>query len=391
QLLLLKRGGEEIYFGPLGRHSYKLISYFEVRRFPVGIQIQIQNGVQGVSKIKDKYNPATWMLEVTSMSNEEAIGVNFAEIYKNSDLYRTNKAMIRKFSVPDPNSEELHFPTKYSRSLWTQCKACLWKQACSYWKNPPYTAVKLLFTTFIAVMCGTLFWNLGSKRDNKQDIFNAMGSMYAALIFLGVQNASSAQPVVAIERTVFYRERAAGLYSAMPYAFGQVAIEIPYVFVQTMVYSVIVYSMIGFEWTAAKFLWYLFFMYFTLLYFTLYGMMTVAVSPNPNMANIIATFFYSLWNLFSGFVVPLSRIPVWWKWFYYVCPFAWTLDGLIASQFGDIGTRLVTGETVADFIHAYFDFKYDHLWYVALIVVGFTVLFGFTFAYSIKAFNFQKR
>lgn len=31
QLLLLKRGGEEIYVGPLGRHSSHLIKYFEVR------------------------------------------------------------------------------------------------------------------------------------------------------------------------------------------------------------------------------------------------------------------------------------------------------------------------------------------------------------------------
>jgi len=55
-----------------------------------------------------------------------------------------------------------------------------------------------------------------------QDLNNAMGSMYAAVLFIGVQNASSVQPVVAIERTVFYREKAAGMYSALPYAFGQV-------------------------------------------------------------------------------------------------------------------------------------------------------------------------
>lgn len=52
-----------------------------------------------------------------------------------------------------------------------------------------------------------------------------MGSMYAAVLFLGVQNASAVQPVVAVERTVFYRERAAGMYSAFPYAFGQVKFE----------------------------------------------------------------------------------------------------------------------------------------------------------------------
>lgn len=49
-----------------------------------------------------------------------------------------------------------------------------------------------------------------------------MGSMYAAVIFIGIENAATVQPVVAVERTVFYRERAAGMYSALPYAFAQV-------------------------------------------------------------------------------------------------------------------------------------------------------------------------
>ena len=64
--------------------------------------------------------------------------------------------------------------------------------------------------------------HMGKCRTFQQDLSNAMGSMYAAVLFLGVQNASSVQPVVDVERTVFYRERAAGMYSAMPYAFAQV-------------------------------------------------------------------------------------------------------------------------------------------------------------------------
>ncbi|KAG6387940.1 hypothetical protein SASPL_153136 [Salvia splendens] len=365
ELLLLKRGGEEIYVGPLGRHSSHLIKYFE--------------GIQGISNIKDGYNPATWMLDITAAAQEAALGVDFNQIYRNSELYMRNKALIKELSEPAPGSRDLHFPKQYSQTFWTQCMACLWKQHWSYWRNPPYTAVRLLFTTFIAVM----------KRQ--QDIFNAMGSMYAAVLFLGVQNATSVQPIVAVERTVFYRERAAGMYSALPYAFGQAMVELPNLLVQTLIYGVIVYAMIGFEWTVVKFFWYLFFMYFTLLYFTLYGMMTVAVTPNHNIAAIISSAFYAVWNIFSGFIVPKTRIPVWWRWYYYVCPISWSLYGLVASQFGDIETMLDTNETVADFVMNYFDFKHDFVGYVAVIIVGISVLFGFIFAFSIRAFNFQKR
>lgn len=74
ELFLMKRGGEEIYVGPLGHNSCHLIQYFE--------------GVQGVKKIKDGYNPATWMLEVTTLAQEDILGINFAEVYRNSGLYR---------------------------------------------------------------------------------------------------------------------------------------------------------------------------------------------------------------------------------------------------------------------------------------------------------------
>nr|GMD83826.1 pleiotropic drug resistance protein 1-like [Ipomoea batatas] len=377
ELLLLKRGGEEIYVGPLGRHCSQLIRYFET--------------INGVQRIREGYNPATWMLEITSEAQEGGLGIDFAEVYRNSELYRRNKALIQELSKPALGSKDLYFPTKYSQSFFTQCMACLWKQHWSYWRNPPYTAVRLMFTTFNALLFGTIFWGIGPKRKTQQDLFNAMGCMYAAVVFLGVQNATSVQPVVAIERTVFYRERAAGMYSALPYAFGQVVIELPHLFVQTLIYGIIVYAMIGFEWTAAKFLWFIFFMYFTLLYFTLYGMMTVAVTPNHNIAAIISSAFYGFWNLFSGFIIPKTRIPVWWRWYYYICPVSWTLYGLIASQFGDVKEKLDTNETVKDFVKSFFDFDHDFVGYVATIIVGICVMFGFIFAFSIKAFNFQTR
>lgn len=47
--------------------------------------------------------------------------------------------------------------------------------------------------------------------------------MYIAVLFIGVTNATAVQPVVSVERFVSYRERAAGMYSALPFAFAQVS------------------------------------------------------------------------------------------------------------------------------------------------------------------------
>ncbi|KAJ6346921.1 hypothetical protein OIU76_003582 [Salix suchowensis] len=381
ELFLMKQGGEEIYVGPLGHHSAHLIKYFEE--------------IERVSKIKDGYNPATWMLEVTASSQEMAMEVDFANIYKNSDLFRRNKALIAELSTLAPGSKDIYFPTQYSTSFFTQCMACLWKQHWSYWRNPPYTAVRFLFTQCMACLFGTLFWDMGSKVETTQELSNAIGSMYAAVLFLGFQNGTAVQPVVSVERTVFYREKAAGMYSALPYAFAQALIELPYVFVQAAVYGVIVYAMIGFEWSAAKFLWYLFFMYFTLLYFTFYGMMAVAVTPNHHIAAIVSTSFYAIWNLFSGFIIPRTLIPIWWRWYYWGCPVSWSLYGLIVSQYGDIQEPITisinTTQTVEAYVKDYLGFDHDFLGVVGAVVLGWTILFAFIFAFSIKAFNFQRR
>jgi len=60
------------------------------------------------------------------------------------------------------------------------------------------------------------------SRNNEQDIFNIMGSMFLATIYLGTNNCSLVLPIIARERAVLYRERFAGMYSSWAYAMAQV-------------------------------------------------------------------------------------------------------------------------------------------------------------------------
>lgn len=54
----------------------------------VFIFILFIQGISGIPSIPDGYNPATWMLEVTSPAVEQRIGGDFADIYRNSAQYR---------------------------------------------------------------------------------------------------------------------------------------------------------------------------------------------------------------------------------------------------------------------------------------------------------------
>lgn len=44
--------------------------------------------IPGIMPIPNGYNPATWMLEISTPAAEERIGKDFAVIYMNSEQYR---------------------------------------------------------------------------------------------------------------------------------------------------------------------------------------------------------------------------------------------------------------------------------------------------------------
>ncbi|PON76076.1 ABC-2 type transporter [Parasponia andersonii] len=247
---------------------------------------------EAFDEIKEGYNPATWVLEVSSNAVEVHLGIDFAQVYAHSDLYPRNEEVIKQLSTPQPGSKDLYFPTKYSQSFMTQCKAYFWKQHRSYWRNSHCNAIRFFMTIVIGILFG------------QRDLSNLLGVTYSAVLFLGDTNTSAVQSVVAIERTVFCRERAAGMYSELPYAFAQLAIETIYVAVQTLVYSLLLYSMIGFQWNVDKFFYFFYFIFTCFTYFSMYGMMVVALTPGHEIAAIVVSFFLSFWNLFSGFLIP---------------------------------------------------------------------------------------
>ncbi|CAN1217741.1 ABC transporter G family member 33, partial [Linum perenne] len=304
-LILLKAGGRIIYSGPMGHHSSNVIDYFE--------------RIEGVPKIKSNYNPATWMLEVTSESSEAKLGVDFAQLYNKSALFESIQEFISSLSL--------------------------------------------------------IIHNVG-------------------VIFLGINNCSSVLQYVATERTVMYRERFAGMYSTWSFSFAQVSVEVPYLLSQAVLFTAITYPMIGYYPSATKVLWFCYTMFCSLAYFNYLGMLLVSLTPNFMIASILQSIFYTNYNLFTGFLIPLPKVPKWWLWLYYLTPTSWSLNGLLTSQYGDIEKELTVfgqQEKVAEFLKTYFGFNHEQLGLVAAVLIAFPLAFAVLFAYFMGRFNFQRR
>ncbi|KAH9310712.1 hypothetical protein KI387_025747, partial [Taxus chinensis] len=90
------------------------------------------------------------------------------------------------------------------------------------------------------------------------------------------------------------------------------------------------------------------------------------------------------------------KTPKWWIWYSWICPVAWTVYGLIVSQFGDI-TDLIEvdgkqpGKQLNQYLDEYFGYNNDFMGAIAVVLIGFTFFFAIIFAFGIKLLNFQHR
>lgn len=147
-LLLLKRGGEVVFFGELGENSVSLITYLE--RF------------EATTKIKAHENPATWMLTtIGAGSSGTGYAFDYAGAYAQSVLRDDNLALIEQFCSAACDDNLISFPGNYATSLMTQVREVTKRTVTLYWRSPNYNLNRLIVSAAIALLFGkfSLFWS----------------------------------------------------------------------------------------------------------------------------------------------------------------------------------------------------------------------------------------
>ncbi|GKE78426.1 ABC transporter G family member 35-like protein, partial [Tanacetum coccineum] len=174
-----------------------------------------------------KINPIYQNLEekieflVSSDAAEMRVGVDFAE--------RRNKALVKELSVP-PAGLSI-FTLKHNMRSLRRVNSHL---ACRSFGGLigeilTITLSVLPSPCFVHSWMGAYFGRMKKTiefmvMESNANLNIVIGDVYFAIFFVGLNNSQTVQPVVAIERTVFYRERVAGMYSSLPYAMAQVTL-----------------------------------------------------------------------------------------------------------------------------------------------------------------------
>ena len=141
RLLLLEKGGNELYFGEIGPDAATLIDYFE------------SNGAPGCPP---GANPAEWMVEVTRTTGTEEEGakrgggVNWPEIWSNSrEKRRVRRQLVElKTTLPPQAPVKQHHKSAYAAPFHKQLAVVLRRSLRDYWRDPLY-----LYSRFGLCIC----------------------------------------------------------------------------------------------------------------------------------------------------------------------------------------------------------------------------------------------
>uniref|UniRef100_K3WZK7 ABC transporter domain-containing protein n=1 Tax=Globisporangium ultimum (strain ATCC 200006 / CBS 805.95 / DAOM BR144) TaxID=431595 RepID=K3WZK7_GLOUD len=146
-LLLLKRGGETVFFGDLGKNCRNLINYFEA--------------IPGVAPITPGYNPATWMLECigAGVGSASTDAPDFVHVFNHSENKRKLDETMAKPGVctPAPGAQELIFTQKRAANSAVQMKYVVGRFMDLYWRTPSYNLTRFMLSIILSLLFGTIF------------------------------------------------------------------------------------------------------------------------------------------------------------------------------------------------------------------------------------------
>lgn len=387
EIILLQRGGHQVYAGPLGEQGKDLIEYFESA---------------GAKKASSDVNPADWVLSVllentvTNETGEDVVDqekpsalVDFASFYANSELKKQSDEEVQRNSEASGTDPFKEITSQYPQEYSSQFSVVLRRTFLNYWRNVAYNWIRTFVLALNGLLFGILFYDIAEDATDVAGVLSAISLVFLAVGFAAVSNYSSVLPVMSKERAIYYRERSSNMYASWIYSLSLTIVEIPFSIFLLLFFVCIYYFLGGFSTDAGVFFHYIFIHFLSTLTLIYLGMFFSAAFPDVETAQIFGSVFITMFFLFGGVFISKPEIPDGWIWFYYINPVAYATNVMASLQFYCEGDDCPTIEVVDpdqgvitrdryEFVHEEYGFDYDRRWeftgYLAIMMVIIRVL-----------------
>ncbi|DAA75866.1 TPA_exp: putative ABC transporter [Trichophyton benhamiae CBS 112371] len=182
----------------------------------------------------------------------------------------------------------------------------------------------------LAIMEGTVWLRLGTGQENIQPYINALFFCSAFMSFMAVAYV----PSFLEDRATFIKERANGLYGATSFVISNFLIGMPFLFMITIIFSVVAYWLVNFRSGADTFFTLVMWLFLDLLAAESLVVMIASLFPNFVVALALTAFTNGIWMSVGGFMVAPAILNVFWRYvFHYIDYQTYVFQGMMVNEF----------------------------------------------------------
>ena len=375
--------GKQVYFGP---SDATLISYAQT-----ALQTALPGGVELPAKTAG-HSDIEWLIDVFTSGDRRGDAPAFAAAFAKSDLKTALASTLERHAGANANANANASPSAAQSKLATASSTTVpgwfafWVMAKyrtrKNYADGEYLGPRLGDKVFIAFLIFTLYFGIGDDHDPANVVnISSMLFMWCTLPAFG---AASYVPQIVMERSLYMRERADGLYRPMTYVVAKMFDELLLLFFVTLVIAAVVFYAVSLSGSFALF-WLVY--YVTLANGVVLAYLISALSPNMEAANAILPTYVVTLLFFAGFLIRPADTPDYWKWYAYVDLMKFSWGALMINQWKENDPEFVGGVSLL----TEYDLKNESEWaYVGYLCLFFLAFFAAAFL-ALKHVNHSKR
>ncbi|KAE9393362.1 hypothetical protein BT96DRAFT_924054 [Gymnopus androsaceus JB14] len=328
RLLLLRKGGQTVYFGDVGHNATTLIQYFE------------RNGSRHCDPSE---NPAEFMLDVIGAGATATADRDWHEVWKNTPEAKSVQDSIEQIYVDGKNrppvAATLH--SEYATGWMNQFVQLVRRDMMFRWRNPTYLLAKLILNIFGGLFIGFTFFK---AKNSQQGTQNKLFAIYMGTI-ISVPVANQLQvPFLNMRKVYEIRERPSRMYHWSALLTAQMVAEIPWNMLGSSLFFFCWYWTVGFPSSRAGYTYLLLGVIFP-FYYVSFADAVAAMVPNAEIAALLFSLLFSFVLTFNGVLQPFSQLG-WWQWMYHLSPYTYVIEGLLGQAIGRQTITCATDELV---------------------------------------------
>ncbi|KAG5650931.1 hypothetical protein H0H81_010506 [Sphagnurus paluster] len=302
RMLLLRKGGETVYFGDLGKNATTLINYFESN---------------GSRECLPDENPAEFMLDVIGAGATATSTQDWHAIWRSSEESKRLQKEVDEIHTTGRNHPpvEATLQSEFATSWLNQTGLLLKRNLQAYWRDPTYLMAKLVLNVVGGLFIGFTFFK---SKNTQQGTQNKLFAIFMATI-LSVPLSNQLQVPFINTRTIYeIRERPSRMYSWTALITAQLLVEIPWNILGSTLLYFCWYWTVGFESSRAGYTY----------------LAVAAMCPSAEIAALAFSILFSFVLMFNGVLQPFRQLG-WWRWMYRLSPYTYLIEGLLGQAIGN--------------------------------------------------------